>query len=237
MMGCLSRDSFIHQAKKVADEERLRQGQREVWRWSQEDCCLVLGPVLRWMAVTYGETNLKNGTINNGPSHTNTAAAVDYKEQLDIDEENNCSLFQFGVDIKPNQDPALLSGPCNSIESATEWTFYVEYSEVYTVPTLFFEATSLDGALLGWNALKPHFSCSIDNGLPWKCVTPEVRCNGTPCFQLHPCSTKSWMKMLLKEEELSEGANTYLSLWLRLVSNAFAPTSHGRIHPACTYLL
>ncbi len=104
------------------------------------------------------------------------------------------------------------------------------FSEVYTVPTLFFEATSLDGALLGWNALMPHLSRSVVNGVPWKCVTPETRHNGTPCFQLHPCSTKSWMKILLKEElSESEGVNTYLSLWLRLVSNAFTPTSHGRV--------
>ncbi len=91
------------------------------------DCIPVRDTISEHLYGHLGETNLKNGTINNGPSHTNTAAAVDCKEQLDIDEENNCSLFQFGVDIKPNQDPALLSGPCNSIESATEWTFYVEY--------------------------------------------------------------------------------------------------------------
>ncbi len=112
------------------------------------------------------------------------------------------------------------------------------FSEVYTVPTLFFEATSLDGALLPWNALMPHLSHSDVNGMPWKCVTPEARHNGTPCFQLHPCSTKSWMKMLIEEEQLSEleGENiSYLSLWLRLVSNAFTPTSYGRIPPVPIY--
>ncbi len=57
----------------------------------------------------------------------NKTVVIGCKEQLDIDEENNYDLFQLGADIKPNQDSALLSGPCNSMESATEWAFYVEY--------------------------------------------------------------------------------------------------------------
>ncbi len=90
-------------------------------------CIPVRETISEYLYGHLGETNLKNHAINNGPSHTNTAAQIDCEDQLDIDEENNCGLFQLGVDIKRNQDLALLSTPCNSMESATEWTFYVEY--------------------------------------------------------------------------------------------------------------
>ncbi len=56
-----------------------------------------------------------------------TTDVIDCKEQFDINEASDYDLFQFGVDIKTNQDDALLSEPCNSMESATEWKFYVEY--------------------------------------------------------------------------------------------------------------
>ncbi len=64
---------------------------------------------------------------NKGPSHVNNIAVIGCKEQFDIGKENSYDLFQLGADIKPNQDSALLSGPCNFMECASEWIFYVEY--------------------------------------------------------------------------------------------------------------
>jgi len=105
--------------------------------------------------------------------------------------------------------------------------YHVVYSQSYNVPVLYFRLYDSSGQSVVDNSEAIRILCTTKTNrkqlesFKWESLTQQMHpILHVPFFQLHPCHTETWMKILsdTEEEPLPKKIN-YLVTWLSFVGN------------------
>ncbi|KAI0229423.1 Ubiquitin-like-conjugating enzyme ATG10 [Lamellibrachia satsuma] len=119
--------------------------------------------------------------------------------------------------IEFDEDERTLSGHQHKAAAVCTFDYHIVYSHSYTVPVLYFNVYTSDGALLPldvlWTSIPVYYRQSLDR---WTTLTQQEHPHlGRPFFQLHPCHTGQLMGKALTD--CHTHLRRYLVCWLSSV--------------------